>query len=621
MEGTRHRYVTRLGGAARRIFSLDLVLLHAPSVWDFREQAMLQGPLADVIPTTDEFEIYPIGLTSLAAYLEANNYNTRIVNLAYRMLRDRDFDVAAYLRHLDAPIFGIDLHWLPHVNGVLGIAELIKQVHPDARVLIGGLSASAYHRELLAYPAVDFVLRGDSTEEPCRQLLAALREGTGLDQVENLTWKRPDGSVVVNPLTFIPADLDWIDVPAYRHMTTTVLKYGHLADVVPYATWLRDPATLLLTARGCTFDCATCGGSRSAYRTLVGRSAPAFRSPEKLVADARFIAAFSRSPIFLVHDPRLGGTARARRFFQLWADAGIRNELGIEVFSPAGRPFFDMVAASTARWRLQLTIESPDEGIRRLNRKFACSNQRVEQTLAAALDAGCSKLELYFMVGLPGQTRELALSTVDYCEHLVGRFGGDRRLEFYVAPLAPFLDPGCRAALHAELGYRRRFTTLEAHRQAALGPTWRETLSYETAWMSRDEIVGTTYEVIGRLNEFKRGAGLIDAATYDAVADQLATAQRVLGVGVVDTDECRRELAALRAQVDRADTATMWRRDEMARRLHPMFRLSWPLVRHLAGALPQEARRGLSRAAGRYDTAVTPVRRQLPRGACPLRSG
>jgi hypothetical protein len=111
-----------------RVFGLDLVLLHAPSVWDFRQEVILQGPLADVIPSTDEFEMYPIGLTSIAAYLELNHYNTRLVNLAYRMLRNRRFDVAGHLAGLDAPVFGIDLHWLPHANGALGIAELVKHV-------------------------------------------------------------------------------------------------------------------------------------------------------------------------------------------------------------------------------------------------------------------------------------------------------------------------------------------------------------------------------------------------------------------------------------------------------------------------------------------------------------
>ena len=66
----------------KRVFGLDLVLLHAPSVWDFRDEVILEGPLADVIPSTIQFEMYPIGLTSIASYLEANNYNTRIVNNA-----------------------------------------------------------------------------------------------------------------------------------------------------------------------------------------------------------------------------------------------------------------------------------------------------------------------------------------------------------------------------------------------------------------------------------------------------------------------------------------------------------------------------------------------------------
>jgi len=29
----------------QRVFGLDLVLLHAPSVWDFRNEVILQGPI------------------------------------------------------------------------------------------------------------------------------------------------------------------------------------------------------------------------------------------------------------------------------------------------------------------------------------------------------------------------------------------------------------------------------------------------------------------------------------------------------------------------------------------------------------------------------------------------
>lgn len=172
MADVTDRQRARASRAAGRVFGLDLVLLHAPS--------------ADAGPT------------STAAYLEANNYNVRLVT-------------PARIAAVDAPVFGIDLRWLPPATGALGIAALVKKLHPDAKVLLGGLSAGYLHEELIDDPAVDFVLCGDSTGEPCRQLLRALREGTPLQAVENLTWKRADGTVVVNPLTFVPPDLDWLD--------------------------------------------------------------------------------------------------------------------------------------------------------------------------------------------------------------------------------------------------------------------------------------------------------------------------------------------------------------------------------------------------------------------------
>jgi hypothetical protein len=37
----------------------DLVLLHAPSVYDFRKNSLLAGPISDVVPSSPVFEMYP----------------------------------------------------------------------------------------------------------------------------------------------------------------------------------------------------------------------------------------------------------------------------------------------------------------------------------------------------------------------------------------------------------------------------------------------------------------------------------------------------------------------------------------------------------------------------------
>ena len=177
----------------------DLILIHPPSVFDFREHALFRGPIAEVIPSSEQFEMYPIGITSIAAYLAKNGYAVRIVNLARRMVAEPSFDAVRHLAALRSRVFGIDLHWLPHAQGALAVARLVKRLHPDARVLMGGLSASYYRDELMREPAVDFVLSGDSTEEPSRQLLRALRERRPLEDVATLTWRRDDGAVVDRP--------------------------------------------------------------------------------------------------------------------------------------------------------------------------------------------------------------------------------------------------------------------------------------------------------------------------------------------------------------------------------------------------------------------------------------
>jgi len=38
----------------------DLILLNAPSVYDFREKSILYGPMSDLVSASPIFEMYPI---------------------------------------------------------------------------------------------------------------------------------------------------------------------------------------------------------------------------------------------------------------------------------------------------------------------------------------------------------------------------------------------------------------------------------------------------------------------------------------------------------------------------------------------------------------------------------
>jgi B12-binding domain/radical SAM domain protein len=592
----------------------DLIFLHPPSIYDFRRKDVFLGPIADAVPSTGEFEMYPIGLTSIASFLEKNHYNVQIVNLAHRMMRSKGFNVERYLARLESTVFGIDLHWLPHVQGALAIAELVKKLHPESYVLLGGLSSSYFHEELVSYPFVDFVVRGDSTEEPVRQLLQALREGTELANVENLTWKDPDGTAVTNDLTFIPADIDYVDVPDYRYAMRSVFKYANLPNLIPYVEWMRYPLTMVLNSRGCVQDCAVCGGSASAYRIIGHRSHPAFRSPEKLARDVRTIMSFSRAPIFMVHDPRIGGMRRCREVFTRLAELHVPNELILELFHPAHADFFEMVEASVGAWSLEITIESHDEELRRINRKFPFSNEVLESTIEAALAHGCRKLDLFFMIGIPHQTYAQALGTGDYYRHLLDRFEG--RVHAYATPLGPFLDPGSLAYEDASLGYTVQCRTLEAHRQALTKPSWKDMLTFETDGMTRDQIAVASYRVAGDLNELKYTHGLIDAKTYSIVAHRLATARALLDeidrVLTLPLDAQADALATIHHQIITANGSALLGQDELKWPLSQRFHVGGTLTRGLVWGLLREFSHTIARAAGRYDQAPFRGERLVP---------
>ncbi|HUV52216.1 MAG TPA: cobalamin-dependent protein, partial [Dehalococcoidia bacterium] len=370
----------------------DLILLHAPSNYDFRERAIMYGPISDVIPSTPIFEMYPIGLVSIGAYLEKHGINTRIINIANRMLKDEKFDVEKFISKLSAKAFGIDLHWLPHAHGSLELANIVKRFHPTTPVIMGGLSSSYFHKELIAYPQVDFVMRGDSTEIPMLKLMERIRDAKPVDDVPNLSWKDKDGVTHHNPLTFVPTSIDEMPLD-YAYPVKSVLKYRDLAGLTPFGNWMDYPITCVVTCRGCNYDCATCGGSRYAYKNSFGRERTAFRSPKLLARDIISSQRYLNGPVFVIGDIRQKGEEYAEEFLRAMNTAKVRGPIVLELFSPAGSDFFAKVNKYIPNYNIQWSPDSADEEVRHAFGK-GYSNREIETTIQSALENGCRRLDL-----------------------------------------------------------------------------------------------------------------------------------------------------------------------------------------------------------------------------------
>lgn len=558
----------------------DLILLHAPSVYDFRKESILYGPVSDLVPSTPVFEMYPIGFTTMAEYLERHGLRARIINLAVRMLQDARFDVESFVQKLDAVAFGIDLHWLPHAHGSIEVARIVKRLHPKQAIIFGGFSSTYFHQELIRYPEVDYILRGDSTEVPLLALMQYLHSGGSirpapgslefrrLEVIPNLVWKDNEDQSHVNPLTYSPDNLDDLLLD-YSQVIKAVVRYRDLASYIPFRHWLKYPITAALTTRGCKYNCITCGGSACTFRQFHNRPRPAYRSPEKLAQDIRRIGAFSEGPVFVLGDIRQPGDEYAGRFLD--AIAGYKKPVMIELFDAAPRQFFQKVAKALPNFTVEISMESHDEAVRRaFGRPY--SNVELERTIDYVLEAGGQRLDLFFMIGLKGQSYESVMETVEYSRQMLKRYAssGEKRVIPFISPLAPFLDPGSQAFEEPEKhGYRLFFRTLAEHRQALLAPSWKYVLNYETTWMNRDQIVAATYEAGRRLNQVKGEYGVIAAGKAQETDQRIGRAVELMQeidrivASSADAAEQKRQLHALKQRVDNANLSTVCDKREL----------------------------------------------------------
>ena len=549
----------------------DLVLLHAPSVYDFRKLPILFGPISDLVPSTPIFEMYPVGFSSIAEHLERNGIHVRIANLALRMLKKENFDAARFIAELHPKAFGIDLHWLPHAQGSLEVAALCKKYHPHIPVIFGGYSATYFSEELIAYPQVDFVVRGDSAEEPLRQLLLSLKQGTSFEAIPNLTWKDKKNKVRINPMSHVVRTLDEYS-NNYPHLFRSAMKYFDLQSLIPIHDWWEYPITAVMTCRGCTHNCVICGGSHYALSRYCTREACTYRSPDKVAADIISISKYTNAPIFVVGDLRQAGEDYARTVLSRIRATRPKNQVVLELFTPAPESYFQEVAEALPHFNFEISPESHDEQVRRASGKFY-TNKAMEESIRFALDHGCSKLDVFFMIGLPHQTLSSVMETIAYCEHLMKTF--DRRLNPFISPLAPFLDPGSIAFEKAdEMGYRVFFKTLEDYRKALLAPSWKYTLSYETKWMTRHEIVEGSYQAGLRLNRLKQHYGLLDGETAEITEKRILLAREMVRkideIILLREPERSQKLMNLKETLDRASMSTVCDKKE----------IKWPVFRY-----------------------------------------
>lgn len=527
----------------------------------------MYGPVSDLVPSGPIFEMFPIGYTMLGGYLERRGYNVRVVNLATVMLRRPRLDMEKVIARLDAHLIGIDLHWLPHCHGAIEVARLVKKHHPHTPIVFGGYSSTYYHRELMGYPEVDFILKGDSTEIPLLQLIETLKSrGTGFSSIPNLSWKDSEGTIYHNPISYVPDNIDHVPLD-YGFNIRSVFRFRQLMASLPFDNWLKYPITAMLTCRGCTHGCVTCGASAYACRNSFARQRPAYRHPDMIADECLAVQHKVRAPVFILGDIRQAGAKYADAVVAGLKKRRITNQVAFEFFNPPPLEHIQKLAHSLPHYSAEISLESHEEGVRKAFGK-TYTNEAAEESIRHMLRNGCERVDVYFMTGIPKQTAASIRETVDYCRYLYEKFDRDPRLLVFISPMAPFLDPGSKVFENpAEHGYTLSCRTLEEHRQSLLKPSWKHILNYETKWITRDELADATYEAGLGLNNLKGEFGVIDEAVASRTAKRIDSARVAMDtideVAMSSNGDLESRLLDLKSKLDVLNISTVCEKREL----------------------------------------------------------
>jgi hopanoid biosynthesis associated radical SAM protein HpnJ len=340
---------------------------------------------------------YPTWLAQPAAMIEGSRLiDAPAHDLGWDDIAQEIDDKELIILHTSTPSFNQDVR----------TAELIKARNPKALVgMVGAKVMIEDEKSLRATDALDFVCR-EEYDFTCVELA----EGRPLAEIDGITWRAPDGSIVRNKDRAQIEDMDVLPMvsPIYRR-DLDLSKY--------YGGYQRHPYVSFYTGRGCKSRCTFClwpqtiSGHRYRHRTV-----------PKVIEEVQYV--LKEMPevkeIFFDDDT----LADAHDFV-----VELSGELAKLGF---GKPGFPVTWGCNAKANVpQPVLKAMKEGgCRVLLVGYESGNQKILHNIKKGLrtdvarqftkDAHALGLTIHgtFILGLPGETLETIEETIRYAIEL-----------------------------------------------------------------------------------------------------------------------------------------------------------------------------------------------------------
>lgn len=234
----------------------------------------------------------PLGLLPMAEILKRDGHDVEIAHAGNEEQFDAGFSVEKYVEDEGAELVCLPLHWHQQTYEVREALKRIKARTPKVKTVLGGLTASWFAADIInEWPEADYVIRGEG-EKPLKELAAALAEGKkDLSGVPNLVWRKR-GRTTENKEIYVAgpgdlAELVFTDRSLIRNHEKYTAHYYSNPEKEKTGESFHHPLHYLYIGRGCTADCAFCGGGAGAHKLIANRDGAIFRDPDAVYEDIK----------------------------------------------------------------------------------------------------------------------------------------------------------------------------------------------------------------------------------------------------------------------------------------------------------------------------------------------
>jgi radical SAM superfamily enzyme YgiQ (UPF0313 family) len=345
------------------------------------------------IRSWDEPRNFPTGLGIIASILRNKGYRVAVIDAKGEGLLVEE--VQARIKALRPRIVGIG-GLITTYRYVRNLSRFVKAWDPSAKVIVGGSVGGSIPELMLSRNPVDAVTIGEA-DETVKELVPALLDGGDLSGVRGIAFRDGGETVITAPRPPIE-DLDsvpfaaWDLFPMANYLSNPVVGYGRDMDII--------------SSRGCAFGCIYC------YQ-IFGRRFRA-RTAENIVEEiTQLNDRYGLDFVSFQDDCFVIDKKRVYSFCDLldrsgldirWSCCGRINIVDEELLRR-------MKAAGCVS--VSFGIESGSQRILDRYRKSA-NVEHAKEALRLVHKVGL-RCPTSFMLGAPGETRETAWETVEFC--------------------------------------------------------------------------------------------------------------------------------------------------------------------------------------------------------------